>query len=245
MRRFIVVGILISILAISLTPASAKLPIPQGFCVQITVPIYDEGAVLLVEGLSVELIPLRFELYLSEEFDTNVYEIIGWFFTDEAAEVASFGPNIDDFADVFIDALRGYFDVIGEGSLVILPPSACSFPAYRDNAALAQTFLVPETGYDVYQIFDGNGIFSFRVTEEDLANAQTGDVLGSNEAGNITFTYNGNGLCTVEYPYPDGKMGSSSFICQGDVTDWGRVPLEPGFIIPVLPPPVIPPTSNS
>lgn len=234
MRRFIVIGILISLLAISLTPASAKLPIPQGFCVHITVPIYDGGVVVLIEGLSVELIPIRFELYLSEELDGDVYEIIGWFFTDEAAEVGSMGPGIDDFGGAFIDALRGYIDTYGEGSIVILPPSACSFPAYRDNAALAQAFLVPDTGYDVYQIFDSKGIFSFRVSETALANAQAGDVLGSNEAGNITFTYNGSGVCTVAYPYPDGKMGSSSFICQGDITDWGRVPLEPGFIIPPL-----------
>lgn len=234
MRRFIIVGILISLLAISLTPASAKLPIPQGFCVQITVPIYDEGIVVLIEGLSVELVPLRFEFYFSEELDGEVYEILGWFFTDEAAEVGSVGPGIDDFGGAFIDALRGYFDSYGEGSIVILPPSACSFPAYRDNAALAQAFLVPDTGYDVYQIFDSKGIFSFRVSETALANAQAGDVLGSNEAGNITFTYNGNGVCTVAYPYPDGKMGSSSFICQGDITDWGRVPLEPNFIIPPL-----------
>jgi len=242
MKRLLATIIIIGIFCIGLIPVSAKpllpeqakLPIPQGFCIRMSVPIYENGIVIDMEGLSVELIPVVFNIYFSEELNTDVYEIVGWFFTDEAQEISSLGMGIDDFGYVFIDALRGYFDIYGAGSLEVLPPSACSFPAYRDNAALAQTFLVPETGYDIYQIFDGNGIFSFRVTQDDLANAKAGDVLGSNDAGNITFVYNGNGQCTVTYPYPDGKMGSKTFICQGEITDWGRVPLEPNYFFPPL-----------
>jgi hypothetical protein len=217
------------------TPEQAQLPIPQGFCIRMSVPVYEDGVVLDLQGLSVELIPLVFDIYFSEDLNTDVYEVVGWFFTDEAQEITSFGMGLDDFGSVFVDALRGVFDVYGSGSLEVLPPSACSFPAYSDNAALAQTFLVPDTGYDVYQIFNGQGILSFRVSQDDLANAEAGDVLGSNEAGNITFVYKGNGQCTVTYPYPDGKTNSKTFTCQGKITDWGRIPLEPNFfIIPLV-----------
>jgi len=242
MKRLMIVALLIGILSMVLTPVSAKsntpqqsqLPIPQGFCVQLTVPIYVDGIVVNIKGLSVELIPVQFDLFFSEELNGDVYQITGWMFTDEAQELDSFGLGVDESARAFIDALRGEFFALGDASIVLLSRNACSFPAYRDNAALAQTYLVPDTGYDVYQIFDGAGILSFRVTQEALANAEAGDVLGSNDAGNITFTYNGNGQCTVAYPYPDGKMGSKTFTCQGQITNWGRVPLEQNviFILP-------------
>jgi len=242
MKRLMIIASLIGVLCIGLIPVSAKsvlpeqsqLPIPQGFCVQLTVPIYDEGIVLEMIGNSVFFIPIHIDFYFSEDLNGDVYEVIGWIFTDEVTVIISEGMGLDDFSGVAVDALHGLFESIGGGSAVILPASACSFPAYRDNAALAQAFLVPETGYDVYQIFDGSGIFSFRVTQDALANAEAGDVLGSNEAGNITFTYNGNGVCTVTYPYTDGKTGSKSFICQGKITDWGRLPVDPNFFLPPL-----------
>ncbi|MCL4254561.1 MAG: hypothetical protein KJ043_12385, partial [Anaerolineae bacterium] len=72
-------------------------------------------------------------------------------------------------------------------------------------------------GFDVYQIFpiDGvsEGILSFTVTTADIAGASAGEVLGSNDAGNIYFTYLGGGKCSVTYPYPDGKTNSQSFVC--------------------------------
>lgn len=239
MKRLMIIASLIGILCIGLIPVSAKsilpkqseLPIPQGFCVQLTVPIYDEGIVVEMIGNSIFFIPIHADFFFSEDLNGDVYELTGWVFTDEVSVVVSEGLGIDDFSGAAIDALHGLIETIGSGNVVILPASACSFPAYRDNAALGQAFLVPETGYDVYQIFDGNGIFSFRVTQDALANAEAGDVLGSNEAGNITFAYNGNGQCTVTYPYPDGKMGSSTFTCQGKITDWGRIPPYPNVIL--------------
>lgn len=238
MKRFTIVAILIGVLCNGLMPVSAKpilpeqaqLPIPQGFCIRMSVP-YEDGFAFDVQGLSVWLNPIVAEIHFPDESNNGIYEVVGWFFTDEAREIIGVGQADTTDGRVFIDALRGEFFVDGEGSLEILPPSACSFPAYSDNAALAQTFLVPETGYDVYQIINSQGILSFRVTQEDLANAEAGGVLGSNEAGNITFVYKGNGQCTVNYPYPDGKMGSKTFICQGKITDWGRIPLDPNILI--------------
>ncbi|MDX2077369.1 MAG: hypothetical protein SFZ02_13130 [bacterium] len=237
MKRFITLIFLVSLFSLALTPISAssktpqvsQLPIPQGFCVQITVPVYAEGIIAHLTGNSVGLIPLHLDIFFSEELKGDVYQITGWMFTDQAQSVESYGMGFDEFAYLFIDALSGEFFAFGDGSISLLSRNACSFPAYRDNAALAQTYLVPDTGYDVYQIFDGAGILSFRVTQEALANASAGDVLGSNDAGNITFTYNGGGKCTVAYPYPDGKMGSKTFTCQGEITDWGRTPIEPNF----------------
>jgi hypothetical protein len=243
MKRFIALAFFICIFSMALMPVSAspntpqrsQLPIPQGFCVQLTVPIYDEGLIMALIGNSVELVPLRLELYFSEELNGDVYQVTGWMFTDEAQDLASFGVSSEEFGYIFIDALRGDFFTIGEGSLVLLSRNACSFPAYQDNAALAQTYLVPDVGYDVYQVFDGAGILSFRVSQDDLAGASAGEVLGSNDAGNITFTYNGGGTCTVSYPYPDGKTNSKTFICQGQITDWGRTPIEPNVIFLPLP----------
>jgi len=242
MKRFLVAIIIIGILFVGLMPVSAKsilpeqsqLPIPQGFCIEMIVPVYDEGIIFDFLGNSVSFAPVYINLFFSEDLQQDMYEVRGWIFTDEVKQVISIGPGIEDFGVVGFEGLGGDFIVEGNATLKLLPANACSFPAYRDNAALAQTFLVPETGYDVYQIFDGAGIFSFRVTQDDLANAEAGDVLGSNEAGNITFTYNGNGVCTVTYPYTDGKTGSKSFICQGKITDWGRLPVDPNFFLPPL-----------
>jgi hypothetical protein len=237
MKRFSIVVFLVALFSIALTPISAssktlqvsQLPVPQGFCVQLTVPVYAEGLVATLTGNSVGLIPLHIEIFFSEELNGDVYQITGWMFTDQAQSLQSLGMGFDEYAYAFMDALTGTFLTEGDASLVLLSRNACSFKAYRDNAALAQTYLVPDTGYDVYQIFDGAGVLSFRVTQEALANASAGDVLGSNDAGNITFTYNGGGTCTVVYPYPDGKMGSSTFTCQGEITDWGRTPIEENF----------------
>lgn len=237
MKRFTIITILIGILCIGLMPVSAKsilpeqsqLPVPQGFCIRMAIPVDENVAIFDVQGLSIGMIPITFDIYLSEELNTTIYEVVGWIFTDEIRQLASFDIDLDEVTHiVLVDALSGLFmNFTEEAILDLLPPSACSFPMYRDNAALAQTFLVPETGYDVYQIFNGQGVLSFRVTQDNLANAVAGDVLGSNDAGNITFVYNGSGQCTVSYPYPDGKTNSKTFTCLGEITDWGRIPLDP------------------
>ena len=241
MKRFITLTFLISLFSLALIPVSAKpntpqqseLPIPQGACVRFRIPIQDWGFVIGFGGNSVYLAPTYVELLLENGVPGDFYEVTGWIFTDEIYVVESFGTT--GFSGAFFDGLSGYIDSIGGGSVELLSRNACSFPAYRDNAALAQTYLVPDTGYDVYQIFDGAGLLSFRVNQDDLAGASAGDVLGSNDAGNITFTYNGGGTCTVVYPYPDGKIGSSTFTCQGEITDWGRVLKTLGFIIILIP----------
>ena len=237
MKRFSIVVLFIALFSIALTPISAspitpqrsQLPIPQGFCVQFSLPVGDWGIVYAIGGNSIGLIPLYIELLVEDGVEGDIYRVTGWMFTDEAYEIYSVDSY--EYISAGFEALTGFSLTNGGGDIRILSPNACSFKAYQDNAALAQTYLVPDTGYDIYQIFDGAGILSFRVTQEALANASAGDVLGSNDAGNITFTYNGSGTCTVAYPYPDGKTNSKTFICQGEITDWGRIPIEPNYLL--------------
>jgi hypothetical protein len=241
MKRFFVITFLISLFSLALIPVSAKpntpqqseLPIPQGFCVQFSIPIGDLGIVYAIGGNSIGLIPLYVELLVEDGVEGDIYRVTGWIFTDEAYEIYSVDSY--EFISAGFEALTGFSLTNGGGDIRILSRNACSFKAYQDNAALAQTYLVPDTGYDVYQIFDGAGILSFRVTQDDLAGASAGEVLGSNDAGNISFTYNGGGTCTVVYPYPDGKIGSSTFVCQGEITDWGRVLKTLEFSIIIIP----------
>ncbi|HRF97974.1 MAG TPA: hypothetical protein PLZ51_22365 [Aggregatilineales bacterium] len=237
MKRFLVLTFLISLFSLALIPVSAKpntpeqsqLPIPQGACVRFRIPIQDFGFVIGLGGNSIDFAPTYVELLLENGVPGDFYEVTGWIFTDEAYIITSFGTT--GFSGSAFEGLTGLIETIGGGSVELLSRNACSFNAYRDNAALAQTYLVPDVGYDVYQIFDGAGILSFRVSQEALAGASAGEVLGSNDAGNITFTYNGGGTCTVAYPYPDGKTNSATFICQGEITDWGRTPIESNFFL--------------
>ena len=223
MKRLVLTFVFVLMLLVSIAPISAKtitpqqskLPIPLGFCIYFSVPVGDIGIVDSLIGSSVWLIPEYYAILVFGGVEGDIYESILFVPTDIAFDINSYDSTLSPY--LFFEGLGANFLAINGAYLEIIDSQNCSFQAYKDNAALAQTYMVPNKGFDVYQIFpiDGvsEGILSFTVSLADIAGASAGEVLGSNSAGNIYFTYLGGGKCSVTYPYPDGKTNSRSFVC--------------------------------
>lgn len=175
----------------------------------------DIGVIDSLIGSSVWLTPEYYVILVFGGVEGDVYEGVLFVPTDVAFDMVSYDTTINPY--FFFEGLGANFFAINGAYLEIIDSQNCSFEAYDDNAALAQTYMVPNKGFDVYQIFpidgESEGILSFTVTIADIAGASAGEVLGSNDAGNIYFTYLGGGKCSVTYPYPDGKTNSRSFAC--------------------------------
>ncbi|PJF27893.1 MAG: hypothetical protein CUN52_13885 [Phototrophicales bacterium] len=223
MKRIILTLSFVLILVITIAPASAKvitpdqskLPVPLGFCVRATLPIGDMNFVDSLFGSSIWVTALSYVVWINGDAQGDTFELTLFINTDVAFDVASYDSGGSPY--VFFNGLNADMSEFNGANIQVVDGQYCSIQAYKDNAALAQTYMVPNKGYDVYQIFqiDGRsqGILSFTVTIDDIMNAKAGDVLGKNEAGNIYFTYLGGGTCAVTYPYPDGKTNTKSFTC--------------------------------
>ncbi len=225
MKRIILTCVVVFMLLVSIAPISATtvtpeqstLPIPKGFCIYFSIPIGDVG---IIDSFIYNSIWYNIEdIQVFVFFDYQPGDIVeGRLFvpSDTAFDLNSYDTTILDPYFIF-EGLGGNFFAINGAYLEIIDSQYCSFQAYDDNAALAQTYMVPNKGFDVYQIFviDGvsEGFLSFTVSIDDIAGASAGEVLGSNDAGNIYFTYLGGGKCSVTYPYPDGKSNRQSFVC--------------------------------
>jgi len=225
MKRIVLTFVFVLMLLVSIAPISAKtitpqqstLPIPKGFCIYFSIPIGDVG---IIDSFIYDSIWGNIEaigIFVFFDYQPGDY-LEGRLFvpSDTAFDLNSYDTTVFDPYLIF-EGLGGNFLAINGAYLEIIDSQNCSFQAYKDNAALAQTYMVPNKGFDVYQIFpiDGvsEGILSFTVSLADIAGASAGEVLGSNSAGNIYFTYLGGGKCSVTYPYPDGKTNSRSFVC--------------------------------
>lgn len=225
MKRILVLVAIVMILMASVIPAAARtntpeqssLPIPVGFCVYFSIPLGDIGLVdsYIYNSIwgSIQAIGyfIFYDFVPGEKFEGIVFVP-----ADTAFDLYSYDSSVYDPYLIF-EGLGGNFFGINGADVGVTDSQNCSFQVYDDNAALAQTYMVPNKGFDVYQIFpvdgESTGILSFTVSIEDISGASAGDVLGSNEAGNIYFTYLGGGKCSVTYPYPDGKTNSNSFTC--------------------------------
>jgi hypothetical protein len=220
MLALLIIGVLSVAMPISAktnTLEQSTLPIPLGFCIYFSIPIGDSEFVDSFIGESIWLIPQYYVVLVNGDLSAgDTLEGVIFVPTDIVFDINSYDSGFFD-PYLFFEGLGANFFAINGAELNIVDSQNCSFQAYDDNAALAQTYMVPNKGFDVYQIFpvDGvsEGILSFTVSIDDISGASAGDVLGSNDAGNIYFTYNGGGTCSVTYPYPDGKTNSQSFVC--------------------------------
>ncbi|HRF98130.1 MAG TPA: hypothetical protein PLZ51_23145, partial [Aggregatilineales bacterium] len=135
---------------------------------------------------SIWLVPQYYVVLVDGDMNEgDILEITLFVPTDLAFDMISYDTTNPSY--LIFEGLGANFITGGGASLQIVTGEACSFQAYDDNAALAQTYMVPNKGFDVYQIFpvDGvsEGILSFTVSIEDISGASAGDVLGGNEAG--------------------------------------------------------------
>lgn len=212
---FLLVWVISPASAKMIKPDRSQLPVPLGFCVRASVPIGDLELVDSLFGNSIWLNAEYYVIWIDGDAEGDTFELIFFVNTDVAFDMLSY--NTSGSAYIFFNGLDAFSFEFNGGELEILDGQYCSIQAYHDNAALAQTYMVPNKGYDVYQIFNINGesegILSFTVTIADIMNAKAGAILGKNEAGNIYFTYLGGGKCAVTYPYPDGKTNTQSFTC--------------------------------
>ncbi|MCU0482247.1 MAG: hypothetical protein MUE54_13720 [Anaerolineae bacterium] len=224
MKRALVLIAVVMMLVATIIPASARtntpeqsvLPIPVGFCVSFSIPIGDIGIIdsFIYNSIwgNIQAIGI---LIFYDFTPGELFEGVLFVPSDTAFDLNSYDTGFDPY--LIFDGLSGNFFTANGANLSIIDSQNCSFQVYKDNAALAQTYMVPNRGFDVYQIFQSEGasvgVVSFTVSIEDISGASAGDVLGSNEAGNIYFTYLGGGMCSTTYPYPDGKINSKSFVC--------------------------------
>ncbi len=220
LRALLIIGVLsVAIMPVSAkttTPEQSTLPIPVGFCVSFSIPLGDIGVIDSFIYNSIWGSSESYGILIFSNFTPGeLFEGILFVPSDTSFDLFSYDSILFDY--LIFDGLSGFFATFNDASVSIIDSQNCSFKVYDDNAALAQTYMVPNKGFDVYQIFpvDGEdtGILSFTVTVDDIAGASAGTVLGSNDAGNIYFTYVGGGKCSVTYPYPDGKTNSQLFTC--------------------------------